>query len=34
MQGSFKAMNNHSVVIGYVNALRGLFQQAIQINQN
>lgn len=35
MQGSLKDINNHHpVVIGYVNAPSGLFQPALQINQN
>lgn len=34
VQGSLKDINNHPVVIGYVNAPRGLFQPALQINQN
>lgn len=34
MQGSLKDINNHPVVIGYVNVPRGLVQPALQINQN
>lgn len=34
MQGSLKDINNHPVVIGYVNVPRGLVQLALQINQN